>query len=195
MASDTAALPNPLLLKWFTITRTLPPFGVRTRYSAQSRLNSGPPPEPSSFTWLRMSVTWWPERAMMPTSMPRSSLPSMSMIWSKPPTGPGATGTKSRPNRVRAGRSSASTTAITSGASSLTTRAVLCRHGSDASSVCSSRNPTQSARPVARTSSVPFVRCTNFDRFWRRITNRFSSALSSPSARSPSTIRPLIAGV
>jgi hypothetical protein len=102
---------------------------------------------------LRMEriSTWGLVR--MPTSMPRVSLPSISMTW------PYWLASRSVLKRSSEGRSSASTTAWMSAPTSWMTWAVMRVLVSSTGSVASSSHPVQLLRPVA-TISMPVSACS-----------------------------------
>jgi len=79
LALELAWVPKPLLFKWLTMTRRVSAAGVAI---------GAVPAEDDALVVGVVDVAVdpgisCPSRVRMPTSMPRSSLPSMSMMWSK----------------------------------------------------------------------------------------------------------------
>lgn len=71
-----------LALEVLTSTGISLPAAVRTRYSGQSRLKIGRLGANRSKTWLRNASNSRPSLVNRPTLMPRSSLPSISIVCS-----------------------------------------------------------------------------------------------------------------
>jgi hypothetical protein len=99
-------------------------------------------------TLLRMFAMAKPGLASTPRSIPRGSLPSMSIAWAYSPV------SISRLNRSSTGRSSTSTTHRTSAPTSVITRAVICVAISLTGALASSTQPVQDSRPAA-TIAIP----------------------------------------